>query len=65
MVLKVVTFKADEDLVEKIDEYASILGISRSELIRMALERIILEMSKIEGREINKERANSEVVIVI
>lgn len=64
MVLKVVTFKADEDLVEKIDEYASILGISRSELIRMALERLILEMAKIEDREINKE-INSEVVIVI
>ncbi|ABN70236.1 CopG domain protein DNA-binding domain protein [Staphylothermus marinus F1] len=64
MVLKVVTFKADEDLVEKIDEYASILGISRSELIRMALERLILEMTKIEDRKINKE-INSEVVIVI
>ena len=35
--LRVITFKAEEDLVELVDKTAKKLGITRSELIRSAL----------------------------
>ena len=39
--MKVVTFKIEEDLLEKLDEYAELTGESRSEVIRRALELLL------------------------
>ena len=36
--MKVVTFKIDEKLLEKLDEYARLKGVTRSEVIRKAIE---------------------------
>jgi len=41
MPLHVVTFKAQDELIDTIDELASRLGITRSELIRRALDLFI------------------------
>lgn len=50
--MRVVTFKAPEDLVEQMDHYAMRHGITRSELIRVAIESYLkgkIEPPKIEG----------------
>jgi len=39
--MKVVTFKIEEDLLERLDEYAELTGESRSEVIRRALEMLL------------------------
>jgi len=36
--MRVVTFKADEELFEKLDSLARLKGVSRSEVIRKAIE---------------------------
>jgi len=36
--LRVITFKADEELLERLDSYARIRGVTRSEVIRKAIE---------------------------
>lgn len=41
MVLRVVTFKLDEETLEKLDTVARLAGQSRSELIRQGIEYII------------------------
>ncbi len=41
--MRVVTFKIDEELLEKIDMLARAQKKSRSEIIRKALERYLLE----------------------
>ncbi len=41
MTMRVVTFKLDEDILEKLDRYARRTGRSRSEVIRQALERLL------------------------
>ena len=41
MVMRVVTFKIDEELLEKLDRYARRYGISRSDAIRKAIERLV------------------------
>lgn len=41
MTMRVVTFKLDEDVLEKLDRYARRTGRSRSEVIRQALERLL------------------------
>ena len=51
--LRVVTFKLDEEELEKIDTFARLKGIPRSELIRRALE---LYMKLEEKRTIPKPR---------
>lgn len=43
MVLRVVTFKIDEKLLEKLDKYARRHGMSRSDAIRRAIERLVTE----------------------
>ncbi len=43
MVLRVITFKLDESLLEKLDKYAMRVGKSRSDVIREAIERLLLE----------------------
>ncbi|MCE4611357.1 MAG: ribbon-helix-helix domain-containing protein [Desulfurococcales archaeon] len=39
--VKVVTFKLDVDILREVDEIAESLGMSRSELIRKAIEDFI------------------------
>ncbi len=46
--MKVVTFKIDDDLLEKLDSYARLKGVTRSEVIRKAIELYL----KIEDYEI-------------
>ena len=36
--MRVITFKADEELLERLDNFARIKGVSRSEVIRRAIE---------------------------
>ncbi|HIQ03572.1 MAG TPA: ribbon-helix-helix protein, CopG family [Desulfurococcales archaeon] len=39
--MKVITFKIEEDLLARIDEYASSKGETRSEVIRRAIEMFL------------------------
>ena len=41
MAMRVVTFKIDEDLLERLDLYARLKGITRSEAIRKAIEEML------------------------
>ncbi len=36
--MRVVTFKVDEDLLERLDSFARLRGVTRSEVIRKAIE---------------------------
>jgi len=36
--VKVVTFKVEEELLERLDSYARLKGVTRSEIIRKAIE---------------------------
>ncbi len=36
--MRVVTFKADDELLERLDYYARLKGVTRSEVIRKAIE---------------------------
>ncbi len=36
--MRVVTFKVDEDLLERLDSFARLKGVPRSEVIRRAIE---------------------------
>lgn len=36
--MRVITFKADEELLERLDVYARLKGVTRSEIIRKAIE---------------------------
>ena len=36
--MRVITFKADEELLERLDSYARMKGVTRSEVIRKAIE---------------------------
>ncbi|AEE95070.1 MULTISPECIES: ribbon-helix-helix protein, CopG family [Acidianus] len=46
--MRVVTFKAEEDLLELLDRYAIKYGLNRSEAIRKAIENLVKD-------EVNKE----------
>jgi metal-responsive CopG/Arc/MetJ family transcriptional regulator len=46
-----VTFKVDEDLLEKLDTYARLKGMTRSEAIRKAIIKLLNE----EYREVTPE----------
>ncbi len=48
---RVITFKADIDLIEKIDKLAKMLGSTRSDIIRMA---VIYYIRNIENEELKK-----------
>ena len=39
--MRVITFKIDEDLLERLDTYARLKGITRSEAIRRAIEKLL------------------------
>jgi len=36
--MRVITFKVDEELLERLDYYARLKGVTRSEVIRKAIE---------------------------
>ena len=36
--MRVITFKADEELLERLDSFARVKGVTRSEVIRRAIE---------------------------
>jgi len=36
--MRVITFKADEELLERLDTFARLKGVTRSEVIRKAIE---------------------------
>jgi metal-responsive CopG/Arc/MetJ family transcriptional regulator len=65
MPLKIVTFKAEEELVEEIDKYASRLKMTRSEFIRMAIEKLILEFKSMSGEDVFRKGISEEVVAII
>ncbi len=47
MGLRIVTFKIDENLLSKLDELALKLGLTRSEVIRLALLNYISQENKL------------------
>lgn len=51
MVLRIITFKLDDSLLEKIDIYAQKIGVTRSEFIRQS---ILMHIAKLEA-EIEEE----------
>jgi len=52
--LRIITFKAEENLLEKIDLTAKELGMTRSELIRLAIETFIKLRASLEQGEYTK-----------
>lgn len=47
--MRVVTFKVEEELLDKLDSYARLKGVTRSEVIRKAIELYLrLEVYKVE-----------------
>jgi len=46
MVLKVVTFKIEDELLERLERLANQLGVTRSQLIRDAVRQYVNEPSK-------------------
>ena len=55
--MRVVTFKIDEELLEKLDRYALSLGMTRSDVIRKAIAMIV------EGKEPRKIRIRKVVLV--
>ena len=55
--MKVVTFKIEEDLLARVDEYATSRGETRSEVIRKALEMFLNSNGK--SRKAKKVRVLS------
>jgi metal-responsive CopG/Arc/MetJ family transcriptional regulator len=51
MVMRVITFKIEEDTLELLDKYAIKYKLNRSEAIRKAIENLVKD-------EVNKERVN-------
>ncbi len=53
--MKVVSFKAEDELLETIDRVARELGLNRSEVIRVALETYIKIHSVVLDRGVEKK----------
>ena len=50
--MRVITFKVEEEMLEKIDSIAKLKGVTRSEIIRKALELYVhLEEKKMLGQK--------------
>ncbi|MCD6300880.1 MAG: CopG family transcriptional regulator [Staphylothermus sp.] len=60
--MKIVSVKMPETLIEKIDELAWELGISRSELIRLAITRYLLGFEK--QTQAKPQPYKEEVVVI-
>jgi len=63
MVLKVVTFKIDEEALEHLDRIAEKLGVSRSQVIKEAIRLYIEHLEK--GEEDKKPILYREIVLRI
>jgi len=55
--VRVVTFKIDEELLEKLDRYALSLGMTRSDVIRKAI------IALLEGMQVRKIRIRKVVLV--
>jgi len=55
--VRVVTFKAPQELVEKIDDFAKAHGMTRSKLIRVAIKELIEKELPEQQRELGKIKA--------
>lgn len=65
--MKIVTFKANEDLIREMDKVAAELGVTRSHLIRMAVQRFMREYREQEGsyiRSTGRERIIVKTVYI-
>lgn len=51
--MRVVTFKIDELLLEEVDRFAKMFGISRSEIIRDALSNYLRSMRTVKKNNVN------------
>lgn len=56
MVMRVVTFKIEEDLLETLDLYAKSKNMARSEVIRQAIIRYLINTKKIQYIEARRIR---------
>lgn len=56
--MKVVTFKAEEYLIELLDRYAIKYGLNRSEAIRKAIELLVKD-------EVNEDTTKAKVVKIM
>jgi len=45
-VTRIVTFKLPENLLEELDRYALVHGMSRSDVIRLAIQKLIKETAR-------------------
>ncbi len=62
MGLRVVTFKVEEEFLNEIDYYSMRLGMTRSEFIRMAIERMIESIEKDTDKPFLKETLIETVI---
>ncbi|MDW7969109.1 MAG: ribbon-helix-helix domain-containing protein [Sulfolobales archaeon] len=53
MVVRVVTFKIDEILLEEVDKVAKMFGMSRSEIIRDALSSYLRSVKTVKKNNVN------------
>lgn len=51
--MRVITFKVDESLLEELDRFAKIFGVSRSEIIRNALSNYLKSARIIRKNNVN------------
>ncbi len=63
MGLRVISFKIDDLLLEEMDYYANMLGVNRSEFIRIAIEKLIKEIKSYREREITIREVLVEPII--
>ncbi len=65
--LKIVTFKLDEALLEALDRYARMKRMSRSEAIREAIKRLLEEegvpIPRVARREMRSNKIEFEIII--
>lgn len=53
MVVRIVTFKIDEILLEEVDKVAKMFGMSRSEIIRDALSSYLRSVKTVKKNNVN------------
>ena len=57
--MRIVTFKIDEDLLSELDSFAKIKGVTRSEVIRKAIELYLKLATPMDELKIKKVRLES------
>ncbi|WP_048192044.1 ribbon-helix-helix protein, CopG family [Pyrolobus fumarii] len=65
--LRIVTFKVDEALLEALDRYAKMKRMSRSEAIREAIKRLLesegIAIRPVRRREVRSDKIEFEIII--